>query len=113
MGNKNGGTGFTRLMALLLALFPALIITALPYITYLTKLPFMRSEMRVLCWFPGWIVADEIWQLASKAASEDIVETCAFYVVSQACNVVLYTTFFYIWLRMLRWFTRGGIQFRP
>jgi len=43
---------FTGPKALLLALFPQLIITALPYLTYLTKLPFTRNEMKVLCWSP-------------------------------------------------------------
>jgi hypothetical protein len=97
---------FTGPKALLLALFPALIITALPYLTYLTKLPFTRYEMKVLCWFPGEVVVAEIWQLPSKAASEDIVGTYAFYVVSQVCNVLLYTMFFYICLRLPAWFSR-------
>jgi hypothetical protein len=105
MGKKDRGTALIHPKALLLALFPALIITGLPYLTYLTKLPFTRYEMRVLCWFPGELVVAVIWQLAGKAASEDTVVAYEFPVLSQACSVVLYTMFFYLCLRMLRWFT--------
>lgn len=65
------------------------------------KLPFTRSEMQVLCWFPGYLLAGAAWHLASNAASQDILQTPAFNVVSQSFNVVLYTIFFYLSLAVV------------
>ncbi|HWX40100.1 MAG TPA: hypothetical protein VN345_03025 [Blastocatellia bacterium] len=95
------GVAVLQPKAALLALLLALSITALPYLTLLIRLPFTRSEMRVLCWFPGYLLAGTAWHLASNAASQDILQTPAFSVASQSFNVVLYTMFFYLSLAVV------------
>lgn len=103
IGRGDKRSGFAHKKAALLALFVALLITAVPYLRL-----GLRVEMRVLCWFPGWIVVAAIWQVVSNVPGCDeggCSET--FNLLAQLVNVVLYTTFFYVSFRVVSKGTKG------
>jgi hypothetical protein len=83
------------------ALFLSLFITALPYLTYLVRLPFTRGEMFSLCWFPGGIVTALICDLIGKSTEGNTVEDPAFWRIAEICNVVVYSLLFSIVLWLL------------
>jgi hypothetical protein len=85
----------------------AILITSFPYLARVTRLPFTRHEIQVLCWFPGMLVAGGFWWGwgASAIQVDETVGSAGFRVASMITNAVLYFLFFLVafWFFSFQW----------